>query len=60
MKILHKDGVTVVCKDDHPDTEGWERIDLPNGYSIAKIITIDGVEIEGTKSIAEIKTELEV
>lgn len=58
MKILHKDGIKTICRDDHPDTEGFERIDIPVGYSIVEKNIVEGVEVEIVKSIETIKSEL--
>ena len=60
MKILHKDGVKTICRDDHPDVEGYERIDIPAGYSITTKSVVDGIEIEVVKNIDVIKSELEI
>lgn len=58
MKILHKDGIKTICRDDHPDVEGYERIDIPVGYSIVEKSIVEGVEVEVVKSIETIKSEL--
>lgn len=58
MKILYKDGVKTICRDDHPDVVGYERIDIPQGYSITEKKVVDEVEIEVVKSIEVIKTEI--
>ena len=58
MKILYKDGVKTICRDDHPDVEGYERIDIPDGYSITEKVIVDGVETEVVKHINTIKAEL--
>lgn len=58
MKILYKDNIKTICRDDHPDVEGYERIDIPEGYSIVKIVDIDGIQTEVVKEISEIKSEL--
>ena len=59
MKILYKDGVKTICRDDHPDVEGYERIDIPAGYSITAKSVVDGIEIEVVKDMDVIKAELE-
>lgn len=59
MKILYKDGVKTICRDDHPDVEGYERIDIPKGYSITEKVMVDGVETEVVKDMDVIKAELE-
>jgi hypothetical protein len=59
MKILYKDGIKTICRDSHPDVEGYERIDIPAGYNITKKILIDGIEIEVVKDMDVIKSELE-
>jgi hypothetical protein len=59
MKILYKDGVKTICRDDHPDVEGYERIDIPAGYSITTKSVVDGIEIEVVKDMDVIKAELE-
>jgi hypothetical protein len=58
MKILYKDGVKTICRDDHPDVEGYERIDIPEGYSITKKVMVDGVEVEVVKDMDVIKQEI--
>ena len=58
MKILYKDGVKTICRDDHPDVEGYERIDIPAGYSITTKSVVDGIEIEVVKDMDVIKTEI--
>jgi hypothetical protein len=58
MKILYKDGVKTICRDDHPDAEGYERIDIPENYSIVKMVEVDGIAIEVVKDIDQIKSEL--
>jgi hypothetical protein len=60
MKILYKDGVKTICRDDHPDVEGYERIDIPEGYSITEKIMVDGIKTEVVKDMDVIKAELEV
>lgn len=59
MKILYKDGVKTICRDDHPDVEGYERVDIPAGYSITTKSIVDGIEIEAVKDMDVIKAELE-
>ncbi len=59
MKILYKDGVKTICRDDHPDIEGYERVDIPAGYSITTKSIVDDIEIEMVKDIDQIKAELE-
>lgn len=62
MKILHKDGVITVCRDDHPDSEGWERVNIPQGYSVTKKVESSenqGEFVDVFKTIDEIKAELE-
>jgi hypothetical protein len=58
MKILYKDGVKTICRDDHPDVEGYERIDIPVGYNITEKVVVEGFEREVVKSIEQIKAEL--
>jgi len=58
MKILYKDGVKTICRDDHPDVVGYERVDIPSGYNITEKKIVDGVEIEVVKTIEVIKTEI--
>ena len=58
MKILHKDGIKTICRDDHPDVEGYERIDIPEGYSIVRIVEVNGIQTEVVKDISEIKSDL--
>lgn len=59
MKILYKDGVKTICKDSHPDVEGWEVLMLPDGHPITKIVqTLDG-EMETVKSIEELMAEVQ-
>jgi hypothetical protein len=60
MKILYKDGVKTICRDDHPDVEGYERIDIPVGYSITVKSIVNNIEIEVVKDIDVIKSELEI
>jgi hypothetical protein len=57
MKILYKDGVKTICRDDHPDVEGYERIDIPAGYSITEFLIIDGIEEEVVKNIELIRAD---
>jgi hypothetical protein len=59
MKILYKDGIKTICRDDHPDVEGYERIDIPQGYSITEKVMVDGIETEVVKDMDVIKAELE-
>lgn len=54
MKILYKKGVKTICRDDHPEPEGFEVIYIPADYSI--VIEVDGQEI--VKDIETIKLEL--
>lgn len=59
MKILYKDNVKTICKDSHPDVEGWEVLMLPDGHPITKIVqTLDG-EMETVKSIEELMAEVQ-
>lgn len=58
MKIFHKDGIKTICRDDHPDVEGFEKIEVPNDYTLTKVVMVDGIETEVTKDLDEIKTEL--
>ncbi len=61
MKILHKGGVITVCRDDHPDMEGWERIDIPEGYAVTKkVASLEQTDeyFEVFKTIDEIKAEI--
>jgi hypothetical protein len=58
MKILYKDGIKTICRDDHPDVEGYERIDIPQGYSITEKVMVDGIETEVVKDMDVIKAEL--
>jgi len=60
MKILHKDGVKTICRDYHPNVEGWETLMLPDGYTITKMIQTESGEKEVVKEIGEIKLELEI
>jgi hypothetical protein len=59
MKILYKDGIKTICRDDHPDVEGYERIDIPQGYSITKKVMVNGIATEVVKDMDVIKSELE-
>jgi hypothetical protein len=59
MKILYKDGIKTICRDDHPDVEGYERIDIPQGYSITEKVMVNGIETEVVKDMDVIKAELE-
>ncbi len=59
MKILYKDGVKTICRDDHPDVEGYERIDIPLGYSIVTKEVIDGIEQSVVKNIETIRAEVQ-
>ena len=58
MKILFKDNVKVVCRDDHQNTDGWNVIEIPDGYNIYKKNPDDGNGIELVKDIEEINAEL--
>lgn len=59
MKILYKDGVKTICKDSHPDVEGWEVLMLPDGHPIVEMVeTLDG-QVETVKSITRLRSELE-
>ena len=59
MKILYKDGIKTICRDDHFDVEGYERIDIPQGYSITKKVMVNGIATEVVKDMDVIKSELE-
>ena len=54
MKILYKDGVKTICRDDHPEPEGYEVINIPANYSI--VSEVDGEEV--VKDIEIIKSEI--
>lgn len=56
MKVLYKDGVKTICRDDHPEQEGFEVIQIPANYSI--IVEVDGQEI--VKDIKTIRSELNI
>ena len=56
MKILYKDGVKTICRDDHPEPEGFEIIQIPADYSI--VIEVDGQEV--VKDIETIRSELNI
>jgi len=56
MKILYKDGVKTICRDDHPEPEDFEVIHIPADYSI--VIEVDGQEI--VKDIDTIRSELNI
>ena len=58
MKILYKDGIKTTCRDDHPEPEGFEVIQIPAGYSIVELVIFDGVETEVVKNIDVIKKEI--
>lgn len=55
MKILYKDGVKTICRDDHPEPEGFEVIQIPADYSI--VIEVDGQEV--VKDIETIRSEID-
>ena len=57
MKILYKDDVKVICKDDHKNADGWNVLEIPNDYNIYKTDNLDG--LDSIKDIEEIKRELE-
>lgn len=59
MKILYKDGVKTICRDYHPNVDGWEVLTLPDGYSITKMIQTESGEIEVVKSIEELLSEVQ-
>jgi hypothetical protein len=59
MKILYKDGIKTICRDDHPDVEGYERIDIPAGYNITEKVMVNGITTEVVKDMDVIKAELE-
>ena len=54
MKILYKDGVKTICRDDHPEPEGYEVINIPADYSITT--TVNDEEV--VKDIDTIKSEI--
>jgi hypothetical protein len=56
MKILYKDGVKTICRDDHPEPEGFDVIHIPSNYNITT--EVDGEEI--VKDIEVIRSELNI
>jgi hypothetical protein len=59
MKILYKDGVKTICRDNHPNTQGWEVLMLPDGHSITKMVQTESGEKEVVKSIEELLAEVQ-
>ena len=58
MKILYKDGIKTICRDNHPNVEGWEVLTLPDDYPITKMVDGPTGQIEVVKSIEELLAEV--
>lgn len=58
MKILYKDGVKTICRDYHPDVEGWQTLILLDGHPITKIVDSPSGPVEVVKSIEELLAEV--
>jgi hypothetical protein len=57
MKILYKNGVKTICRDYHPNVQGWEVLMLPDGHPITKMVQTESGEKEVVKSIEELLAE---
>jgi len=58
MKILYKDGIKTICRDSHPDVEGWDVLILPDNHPITKMVGGPIGQVEVVKSIEELLAEV--
>ena len=58
MKILYKDGIKTICRNYHPNVEGWEVLILPDDHPITKMVDGPTGQIEVVKSIEELLAEV--
>jgi hypothetical protein len=58
MKILYKDGIKTICRDNHPNVEGWEILMLADDYPITKMVDGPLGQVEAVKSIEELLAEV--